>query len=176
VVNHCDGCCDARACAGQPVSLEVVVQKHVPGWNPTRNHTGWYLGNVVANASIFDPLQLHGHCFFLCRWTSSRFSLANATRVLKFKYHFRTDLSLGGSVTNFVQKCRCKLTIDLFIWKSRTQNDLCSPLITIYLSCLLVDDSGTNTGKINLNSLPSKAHISQQDTLITFRIINYWNR
>jgi hypothetical protein len=91
------------------------------------------------------------------------------------KYHFRCDLPLGGSVPNFVRKCRWRSTINLFTWKSRTHNGLCSPLIAIFLSYLLVDDSETNAGKINSESLPSKAHLSQQDTLIRFRIINYRN-
>jgi hypothetical protein len=92
------------------------------------------------------------------------------------KYHYRTDLPLGGSVPEFIRKCHWTLTTDLFTWKSKTENDLCSPLVAIFLSCLLVGDSGTNAEKINFESLPPKAHISQQDTLIRFRIINYWNR
>jgi hypothetical protein len=87
------------------------------------------------------------------------------------KHHFLIDLPLGGCAPNFVRKCLWTLTTDLSAWKSRTQNDLCSPTVAIFLSCLLVVDSGTSGGKINFESLPSEAHISQ-DTLITFRIIN----
>jgi hypothetical protein len=92
------------------------------------------------------------------------------------KYHFRIDLPLGVSAPYFVRKCRWMLTTDLFTWKSRTQNALCSQLVVaIFLSCLLVDDSGISAGKINFENLPSKARISQRDTLFRFRIINYWN-
>jgi hypothetical protein len=91
------------------------------------------------------------------------------------KYHFRTYLPLGGSVPNVVRNA-VECSRQTCLHANQEQNDLCSPLVVIFLSCLLVDESGTNTGKINFESLPSKAHISQQDTLIRFRIINYWNR
>jgi hypothetical protein len=134
---------------------------------------GWDLRNVVANASELT-------CSIASSSVERRpvnFRLQMQPVYWNCKYHFRIDLPLGVSVPNFVSKFRWMLMTDMFTWKSRTQNNLYSPLITIFFSCLLVDDSGTNAGKIKSESLPSKAHISQQytNTFIRFHIINDWN-
>jgi hypothetical protein len=143
------------ACAVQVPSLEVVVQKHDPWWNPTRrNHTGWDLGNVVANAS--QRTRSTASCSVDGRPVDVRLQMQPVS--WNYKYHFRIHLPLCESFPDFVRKCRWMLTTDLFTWKPRTQNDLCSPLVAIFLSWLLVDDSGTNAGKINVENLPSKAH------------------
>jgi hypothetical protein len=79
--------------------------------------------------------------------TPSRFSIANAAPVLKLwiGYHFLIDLPLVASLPNLNRKCRWTLTTDSFVWKSRTQNALCSPLVAIFLNWLLEDASGSSS-------------------------------
>jgi hypothetical protein len=134
------------ACAGQPASLEVAVQKHDHWWNPTRrSHTGRNPGNVVANAiSSWSSAAARSTASSSVDGRPVDIRLQMQPVSWNCKYHFRIDLPLGGCG----RKCRLTLTTDLFSWKSRTRNDLCFPLTTTFRSCLLADDSGTNAGKI----------------------------
>jgi hypothetical protein len=164
VVSHCDGCCDARAQVNQrrwkwwykntildETPQEEVTRGKIWGtWWPTHQSRG--LLRKLTRTRSTAPSSVDGR--------PVDFRLQMQPVSWNCKYHFQIDLPLGGSVQNFVWKCCWTLTTDLFTWKSRTQNDLCSPLVTIFLSCLLVDNSGTNAGKINFESLPSIAHIS----------------
>jgi hypothetical protein len=158
--------------------MEVVVQNHDPWWNPQEEITRGEIWGTWWPRASYEACADTLHCFFLCRWTSSRFSFANVTHVLILYVHTTFELTYHWvSLSQFLSENaaeRARQTCLHDNQEHRTIYVLHSSPFSLAVTWWTT--VGNNVGKINFQSLLSKAHISQQDTLIRFRIINYWNR
>jgi hypothetical protein len=155
--------------------MRVRRSTSVAGSGGTRNHTGWDVGKLASEGSLrrlcghaplLHPLSTDVQSTFVCKCNPC-LEIVNTTSELTYHWVCLSRILSENAVERSRQTCLHE--------NQEHKNDLCSPLVAIFFSCLLVDDSGTNAGT-KFESWPFKAHISQKDTLIRFRIITYWNR